>query len=185
MGQCDQHNQATLSFPESGQHQQKPKGDIVQPLKEQEKTQLWLDQFGSPADRLLAEKLLDSISYCPLNEFKNSLTKLIKNTLPPKTASALFIERELQKTRAKLPPPIYESKKTYNPRSQKKHLRAQGAAIQAVKSLKYTSQDIGSETLTTHVATTLCRSNGTRFLLQPTANNVRVNRPGFSRDLRA
>ena len=59
-------------------------GGIVQSLKEQEKTQLWLDQFGSPADRLLAEKLLDSISYCPLNEFKNSLTKLIKNTLPSK-----------------------------------------------------------------------------------------------------
>jgi hypothetical protein len=173
MGQCDQHNQAPPSFPDNGQHQQKQNGDIVQPLKEQEKTQLWLDQFGSPADRLLAEKLLDSISYCPLNEFKNSLTKLIKNTLPSKTTSALFIERELQKTRAKLPPPIYESKKTYNPRSKKKHLRAQGAAIQAIKSLKYTSQDIGSETLTTHVATTLCRSNGARFLLQPTANNVR------------
>ena len=145
----------------------------MQPLKEQEKTQLWLDQFDIPSDRMLAEKLLDSISYCPLNEFKDSLIRLVKKKLPSKSPSALFIERELQKTKAKLPPPIYESKKIYNPRSKKKHLRAQGAAIQAIKSLKYSTQDIGSETLTTHIANTLCRSNSKRFLLQPTANNVR------------
>ena len=47
--------------------------------QEQEKTQLWLNQFDKrPGDRELAEVLLDSINYCPLNEFKNSLTKLIK-----------------------------------------------------------------------------------------------------------
>lgn len=38
----------------------------MQPLREQEKTKLWLSQYDNkPADRQLAEKLLDSISYCP------------------------------------------------------------------------------------------------------------------------
>lgn len=146
----------------------------MQPLKEQEKTQLWLSQFDNrPSDRQLAETLLDSINYCPLNEFKNSLTRLIKSELPLKKTSAFFIERELQKTRAKLPPPIYKQKKTYNPRSKKKHLRAYGAAVQAVKSLTYTTQDVGSEGLVAFIANTLCRSNPKRFLLQPTAENVR------------
>lgn len=52
-----------------------------------------------------------------------------------KRSSALFIERELQKTKAKLPPPFYKQKKTLNPRSKRKHLRAHGAAKQAVQSL--------------------------------------------------
>lgn len=57
----------------------------MQPLKEQEKTQLWLSQFDHrPGDRELAERLLDSINYCPLNEFKTSLTTLIKRSLPLK-----------------------------------------------------------------------------------------------------
>ncbi len=146
----------------------------VLPLKEQEKTQLWLSQFDSrPSDRQLAETLLDSINYCPLNEFKNSLTKLIKSELPPQEISALFIERELPKTKAKLPPPIYKQKKTYNPRSKKKHLRAYGAAVQAVKSLTYTTQDVGSEGIVAFIANTLCRAKPKRFQLQPTADNIR------------
>lgn len=149
----------------------------MQPLKEQEKTKLWLSQFDNrPADRQLAEQLLDSINYCPLNEFKNSLTKLIRSELPLKSTSALFIERELQPTKAKLPPPIYKQKKTNNSTSKKKHNRAYGAAIQAIKSLKYTTQDIGSESLTTHIASTLCRINGRRFLLHPTAENIRTSK---------
>ncbi|HDS1818188.1 MULTISPECIES: hypothetical protein [Pseudomonas] len=143
-------------------------------LKEQEKTQLWLSQFDNNAnDRQLAEKLLDSVNYCPLNEFKQSLFNLIKRTLPPKSTSALFIERELQPTTAELPPPIYKSVKTYNPRSKKKHLRAYGAAVHAVQSLTYKTQDLGSETLVTLIASSLSRSNPTRFLLQPAADNVR------------
>lgn len=145
----------------------------MQSLKELEKSQLWLDQFNVPSDRVLAEKLLDSINYCPINEFNKSLTKLIKNRLPSNVPSALFIERELQKTKAKLPPPIYKSKKIYNPRSKQKHMRADGAAIQAIKSLKYKTQDIGSEALTTLIAKELCRSDSKRFLFQPAADNTR------------
>lgn len=144
------------------------------PLQEQEKTQLWLNQFDKrPGDRELAEVLLDSINYCPLNEFKNSLAKLIKSELPMRRSSALFIERELQKTKAKLPPPFYKQKKARNSRSKKKHLRAYGAAKQAVQSLTYSTQDVGSEGLVAFMANTLCRSNPTRFLLQPTAEKVR------------
>lgn len=147
---------------------------MMQPLKEQEKTKLWLSQFDNKsADRQLAEKLLDSINYCPLNEFKNSLTRLVKGELPLKSTSALFIERELQPTTAKLPPPIYKQIKTYNPGSKKKHMRAYGAAMQAVQSLTYSTQDVGSEGLVAFIANTLCRSNPKRFLLQPAADNVR------------
>ena len=112
--------------------------------QEQEKTQLWLNQFDKrPGDRELAEVLLDSINYCPLNEFKNSLTKLIKSELPLKKSAALFIERELQKTKAELPPPFYKQKKTRNSRSKRKHLRAYGAAKQAFQSLTHSTQDVG------------------------------------------
>lgn len=53
--------------------------DDAAPSSRTGKTQLWLNQFDKrPGDRELAEVLLDSINYCPLNEFKNSLTKLIK-----------------------------------------------------------------------------------------------------------
>lgn len=83
------------------------------------------------------------------------------------------IERELQPTKAKLPPPLYKHKKTYSKRSGRKHDRAYGAAIQAIKSVRYKTQDIGSEALTAWIANTLCRRNGSRFLLQPTAENVR------------
>lgn len=146
----------------------------VQLLKEQKKTQLWLSQFDKrPGDRLLAEKLVDSVSYCPLSDFKNSLAKLIKSELPMKSSSALFIERELQKTTSALPPPIYKQKNTLNTRSKKKHLRAYGAAMHAVQSLTFKTQDVGSEGLVASIANTLCRSNPTRFLLQPAADNVR------------
>ncbi|WP_231387753.1 hypothetical protein [Pseudomonas nitroreducens] len=147
---------------------------MMQPLREQEKTKLWLSQFDHrPGDRDLAEKLLDSINYCPLNEFKSSLTALIKRALPLKETSALFIERELQKTKAKYPPPLYKEKKTYSPRSKKRHLRAYGAAAQAIQSLTYSSQEVGSEGLVALLANTLCRSNPKRFLLQPAADKVR------------
>lgn len=152
----------------------------MQPLKEQEKTQLWLDQFDYSNDRQLAETLLDSINYCPLNEFKNSLTKLIKSELPLKQPSALFIERELQKTRATLPPPVYKQQLTLKSESKstpkKRHLRAYGAAMQAVQSLTYTTQDVGSEGVVAFIGNTVCRSNPNRFLLQPTAENVRKSK---------
>ncbi|MGX1181552.1 hypothetical protein AB7M31_004620 [Pseudomonas sp. IAP-CY TE4608] len=152
----------------------------MQPLKEQEKTQLWLDQFDNSNDRQLAETLLDSINYCPLNEFKNSLTKLIKSELPLKQPSALFIERELQQTRATLPPPVYKQQLTLKSESKstpkKRHLRAYGAAMQAVQSLRYTTQDVGSEGVVAFIGNTVCRSNPNRFLLQPTAENVRKSK---------
>ncbi|EPG7475207.1 phosphoribosyltransferase-like protein, partial [Pseudomonas aeruginosa] len=152
----------------------------MQPLKEQEKTQLWLDQFDQSNDRQFAEILLDSINYCPLNEFKNSLTKLIKTELPFKQPSALFIERELQKTKAALPPPIYKERLTLKSESKsipkRRHLRAHGSAMQAVQSLTYTTQDVGSEGVVAFIGNTVCRSNPTRFLLQPTAENVRKSK---------
>ncbi|UDU83197.1 hypothetical protein [Pseudomonas sp. HN2-3] len=152
----------------------------MQPLKEQEKTQLWLSQFSNPSDRQLAETLLDSINYCPLNEFKNSLTKLIKTELPLKQPSALFVERELQKTRATLPPPVYKQQLTLKSESKskpkKRHFRAYGAAMQAVQSLTYTTQDVGSEGVVAFIGNTVCRSNPNRFLLQPTAENVRKSK---------
>lgn len=146
----------------------------MQPLKDQERTQLWLSQFDNrPSDRALAEKLVDSVNYCPLSDFKNSLVRLIKNELPLKQTSALFIEREIQKTQLKLPPPIYKEQKTLNTRSKKKHLRAYGAAMHVVQSLTFKTQDVGSEGLVASIANTLCRSNPTRFFLQPAADNVR------------
>lgn len=169
---CAEMRIATPIFP-------KPRKGInaVQPLKEQEKTQLWLSQFNKrPEDRLLAEKLVDSVSYCPLSDFKNSLVKLIKSELPLRSSSALFIERELQKTKSELPPPIYKSEKTLNSRSKKKHMRAYGAAQHVVQSLTFKTQDIGSEGLVASIANTLCRSNPTRFLLQPAADNIRSSR---------
>lgn len=149
----------------------------MQQVDQTEKAKLWLSQFDQePNDRVLAEKLLRSVSYCPLHEFKDSLVKLTRRVLPVKQPSALFIERELQPTKAKLPPPLYYQKKIYSKRSNKKHLRAYGAAIQAIKSIKYKTQDIGSEALTAWIANTLCRQNSTRFLLQPTADNVRTSK---------
>lgn len=147
---------------------------MMRPLKEQAKTKLWLSQFDHrPGDRQVAEKLLNSINYCPLDEFKTSLTTLIERVLPATETSGLFIERALQKTKAKLPPAIYKERRTYNPKSKKRHMRAYGAAMQAVQSLTYSTQDVGSEGLVTLLANTLCRSNPARFLLQPAADKVR------------
>lgn len=146
-------------------------------LREQAETKFWLSQFDHcEKDLELAEKLVDSILYCSLKGFNTDLTKLVKSKLPLNQISALFIERELQPTRAKLPPPIYKQKKTLNTISKKKHKRAYGAAIQAIKSLRYDSQDIGSEALTAHIANKLCRANGQRFLLHPSAENVRKSK---------
>ncbi|WP_256572594.1 MULTISPECIES: hypothetical protein [unclassified Pseudomonas] len=146
---------------------------VQHPVRRQAFAGLTATPFTQNSVHPLAEQLVDSILYCTLSEFKNNLIKLIKTKLPLRQPSALFIERELQSTKATLPPPIYKQKKTLNPISKKKHKRAYGAAIQAIKSLRYTSQDIGSEALTAHVASTLCRKNDRRFLLHPTAENVR------------
>ncbi len=78
----------------------------MQRVGQEEKVKLWLSQFDQgPDDLARAEKLLNSVNYCPLNEFKDSLVKLTRRVLPLKQPSALFIERELQPTKAKLPPP--------------------------------------------------------------------------------
>lgn len=107
----------------------------MQPLKEQEKTQLWLSQFDHrPGDRELAERLLDSINYCPLNEFKTSLTTLIKRSLPLKEPRHSSLSVSYKKPRPSTPG-LYKEKKTYSPRSKKKHVRAYGAAAQAIQSL--------------------------------------------------
>lgn len=60
-------------------------------VSQKEKAKLWLSQFDQgPGDRKLAEKLLYSVNYCPLNEFKDSLVKLARNVLPPWQPSALL-----------------------------------------------------------------------------------------------
>ncbi|HCF7181954.1 TPA: hypothetical protein NIJ36_001923 [Pseudomonas aeruginosa] len=146
-------------------------------ISQRDTAKLWLSQFDrEPRDRRLAERLLNSVNYCPLNEFKSSLVKLTRDVLPLGQPSALFIERELQPTKAKLPPPIYQQRKTYSKRSGRRHQRAYGAAIQAIKSITYKMQEIGSEGHIASIANTLCRRSGTRFLLQPTAENVRQSK---------
>ncbi|HGM6197497.1 TPA: hypothetical protein ACKP3N_005309 [Pseudomonas aeruginosa] len=90
-------------------------------LKEQEETKLWLSQFDHCAKDLeLAEQLVDSILYCTLSEFKNNLIKLIKTKLPLRQPSALFIERELQSTKATLPPPHLQAEKNSQSNFEKK-----------------------------------------------------------------
>ena len=57
-------------------------------FKEQEKAKLWLTQFDNkPANLAIAEKLLDSVNYCPVVELKSILIKLLRQKLPLKSGS--------------------------------------------------------------------------------------------------
>ena len=72
--------------------------------------ELWLDQFNKdPADRPLAELLLSKVNYMNNTDVRVTLKKRITRVCKNSPSSAIYVERELQRTRHKkgLPPPMY------------------------------------------------------------------------------
>jgi hypothetical protein len=144
------------------------------PYKNNVKTQLWLGQFNErPADRGIAEKIYTAGYYCQGVEFKRGLLQLLRKNFNRSSKAAIYVERELQVTRSSLPPPFYKSNKIYNARSGKRHLRAHGAAVQAVKSLRYNRQVVGSEGVVAAIGSSIARSQSDVFCFQPSAEEVR------------
>lgn len=97
----------------------------------------WLEQFRSTQDQEVARKLLRKVRVVTDKE----LTQWFEQALGErnfKEATAIYVERELQKTKSELPPPMYKE-------STRRPHRIEGSAIQAVLSLKYSTQTIGSE----------------------------------------
>ncbi|WP_159442626.1 hypothetical protein [Pseudomonas sp. ATCC PTA-122608] len=125
----------------------------------------WLEQFRSAKNQSLAKKLLRKLRVVTDKE----LTSWLKHSLDIsnfKNPTAIYIERELQKTKSKLPPPMYKQ-------SSRRPRRIEGSAAQAVQSLKYSTQTIGSEGKIATKLDQICSRNRKRLFLQPSATKLR------------
>ncbi|WP_055135006.1 phosphoribosyltransferase-like protein [Pseudomonas corrugata] len=130
-----------------------------------EKCDVWLEQFHSPHDKNLARKLLRKIRLVTDSESSLWLEEaLTSNCFEENTA--IYIERELQQTRSPLPPPMYKESKS-RPR------RIEGAAAQAVQSLDYAPQTIGSEGKLATKIDQICSLHKGRLFLQPATSILR------------
>lgn len=135
---------------------------------------LWLDQFNNrPEDRNLAEQLIAEFRYVSNVDLASDLSILLERELHRGEYSALYVERELQITRSGRPAKMYREAKVRRLRGRKKALRATGAAQAVVKSPTNIQQQVGSEGVIAQQLTQLCRSHPGRFLLHPSAEQIR------------
>lgn len=136
---------------------------------------LWLQQF-SPAEEPYARKILEKFLFVSGTEFTDNLGHLALSSFPVNDVVAFFIERQLPTTRARLPLKMYKEVKMSKGRGLPKRLRAEGAALQSVESPRNDQQDIGSEGIVASVLSQLCRQYKKRFVLHPSANEIRKRR---------
>lgn len=138
---------------------------------------LWLDQFNEHADdHKQAKSLRDKVKYISNSDLKFLLHLQLDQLRFKATPSALFVERELPKTRGKLPPRMYAEEKRKIPGRKIHARRATGAAIQAVKSLSYKRQEIGSKGIIAQILSRQCKKFTNDFILQPTADEIRASK---------
>lgn len=136
---------------------------------------LWLDQFNEQVDdHKLAKSLRDKVKYVSNSDLKFFLHLRLDQLRFKAAPSALFVERELQKTRGKFPPAMYAEEKRKILGRKMHARRARGSAIQAVKSLTYKQQEIGSEGVIAHTLSRQCKKFPEHFILQPTADEIRA-----------
>ncbi len=135
---------------------------------------LWLEQFGRDTnDRSLVELMISEFRYVTNIDLKNDITALLLNKIPQDQIAAIYVERELQTTRNRNPVKMYREVKVSKSGSRKKALRAQGAALPVVRSIRNDRQNVGSEEVLANQLTQLCAQNSRRFILQPSAEKVR------------
>jgi hypothetical protein len=136
--------------------------------------QIWLQQFNkSSEDLALATHMLKSLLYIDHSYLKILLTNVIIGQLVTEGPCALFIERELPRTKSTRPPAMYKEEKLLKPGVRKRRLRAVGAAQQVVQSLRYNRQDVGSEAVIAQLMSSLCKRHSDDLLLQPSADEIR------------
>ena len=138
---------------------------------------LWIDQFSQSAeDFQLAQRLLDRLHFVTATRFAADVQELLRSKFLGHGATALYVERELQKTRSTTPPAMYRAEKIRIPGRRRFVRRAVGAAVPAVKSMTNAQQEIGSEGPLAQVLSQFCSRHRNKFLLQPSAEEMRRKR---------
>lgn len=146
-------------------------------LTDYKPAELWLEQFNRrPGDRELAEQMLRKFRYVSNVDLASDLAILLERDIPPRECAALYVERELQTTRSGKPVKMYREDKVPRIGRRKKAFRATGAARAAVHSLTNIQQQVGSEGVIAQQLTQLCTRDPRRFLLHPSAEQVRTRR---------
>lgn len=124
----------------------------------------WVNQFDF-LDQSDAVKLLDSIMWVSEREFSSHIEHTLKLFADDnKGGIALFIERKLRKNG-------HGVQRFYKQKSKPK--RAYGVSLQPAESIQLYGNGIGSVGVTATIATNICRHNPTRFVLHPTAEDIR------------
>ncbi|WP_213762430.1 hypothetical protein [Caballeronia sp. dw_19] len=134
-------------------------------LSQTEEGSAWISQFAIP-DQPDAILLLDAIRWVSSAEFTSSLRASIEAEAAKIDGPiALFIERELRNPGGHL--------QRFYKESPTKPKRAHGAALQPVESIRAYAHEVGSEGIIATLATSVARANPSRFLLHPTAEDIR------------
>lgn len=142
-------------------------------LNDLPEAELWLEQF-SEDDRRLAGRLLVRLQYVSGTRLAIDLEYLLLSTFKGQGPSALFVERELPKTRSPLPPAMYKEERVKRKGRRRHTRRAVGAAVPAVKSLTNLRQEVGSEGVLAHLLSQFCANHSRAFVLQPAADLLRT-----------
>lgn len=137
---------------------------------------LWLDQFRRPEDRNLAAQMLERLRYISNVDLASDIALQLEQVIPRGKKAGLYIERELQTTRSKKPIKMYKEEKLKIAGRRRRGLRAVGAALAAVRSPTNVRQQVGSEGVIAQQLTQLCARHRGRFLLQPSAEEIRAAR---------
>jgi len=136
---------------------------------------LWLDQFNRQmGDRKLAEQMLDKFRYVSNVDLASDIAILLEKNIPRLEKAALYVEREMPTTRSKKPMKMYREDKVLRSGSRKKAFRATGAARAVVRSPTNRQQQVGSEGVIAQQLTQLCAKSRRRFLLHPSAEEIRA-----------
>lgn len=135
---------------------------------------LWINQFNDQqGDRELAKDLIDRLHYVSGTRLVGDLRTSLSASFSQKGVSALFVERELSKTRGEMPPPMYREEKVRIVGRRRYARKAMGAAAPVIKSMRNSSQEIGSEGIIAQALSQHCALNKKSFLLHPSAQEVR------------
>lgn len=146
-------------------------------LTDYKPAELWLDQFSRrTGDRELAGQMLEKFRYVPNVDLASDLAILLEREIPRTECASLYVERELLTTRSKRPVKMYRENKVPRFMGRKKALRATGAARAVVRSLTNNQQQVGSEGVIAQQLTQLCNNHPRRFLLHPSAEQIRARR---------
>lgn len=137
---------------------------------------LWLGQFSRPEDHNLAAQMLDRLRYVTNVDLASDIALQLERVIPRGEKAALYIERELQTVRNNKPIKMYKEDKLKVAGRRRRGLRAVGAALAAVRSPTNNRQQVGSEGVIAQQLTQLCARHRGRFILQPTAEEIRAAR---------